>query len=243
MEIILILSAALLPAIVLLYYIWKKDKKKEPTSLLVKAVAWGAAICLPVAIVEMGISTAIFGVGGKPVSFFGTTVQAFFVAALPEESFKLLALWLVLRKNPYFDEHFDGIVYAVCVGLGFAALENVLYVVGAEDNWFSVAVTRALLAVPGHYAFAVLMGYYYSVYHFVDHSSRTAACILLVPVVAHGVYDALALSSTVNPYVGGISTVVLIYFCIKMHKSAKIKVLALIERDSNRIQNESSSYV
>jgi RsiW-degrading membrane proteinase PrsW (M82 family) len=158
------------------------------------------------------------------------------VAALPEESFKLLALWFVLRKNPYFDEHFDGIVYAVCVGLGFAALENVLYVVGAEDNWFSVAVSRALLAVPGHYAFAVLMGYYYSVYHFVDHSSRTAVCILLVPVVAHGVYDALALSSTVNPYVGGISAIVLIYFCIKMHKSAKSKVLALIERD--RYNNE-----
>ena len=241
MNILILLAAALLPAILLWIYIWKQDAQPEPTNRLVKAVLYGVGIGIPVALLEMVIENVLFD--GEPTTLFGTTVQAFFVAALPEESFKLLALWLVLRKNPYFDEHFDGIVYAVCVGLGFAALENVLYVVGAEENWFSVAVSRALLAVPGHYAFAVLMGYYYSVYHFVDHSSRTAACILLVPVVAHGVYDALALSSTVNPYVGGISTVVLIYFCIKMHKSAKIKVLALIERDSNRIQNESSSYV
>ena len=238
MNILILLAAALLPAILLWIYIWKQDAQPEPTNRLVKAVLYGVGIGIPVALFEMVIESVLFD--GDPTTLFGTTVQAFFVAALPEESFKLLALWLVLRKNPYFDEHFDGIVYAVCVGLGFAALENVLYVVGAEENWFSVAVTRALLAVPGHYAFAVLMGYYYSVYHFVDHSSRTAACILLVPVVAHGVYDAIAFSSTVNPYVGGISTVVLIYFCIKMHKSAKSKVLALIERDSNRIQNESS---
>ena len=58
-------AAALLPAIVLLFYIWKKDKQKEPTSWLVKAVLWGAAICIPVAVVEMGISTALFGAGGK----------------------------------------------------------------------------------------------------------------------------------------------------------------------------------
>ena len=234
MNILILLAAALLPAILLWTYIWKQDAQPEPTNWLVKAVLYGIGIAIPVALLEMVIESVLFD--GDPTTLFGTTVQAFFVAALPEESFKLLALWLVLRKNPYFDEHLDGIVYAVCVGLGFAALENVRYVGGAEENWFSVAVTRALLAVPGHYAFAVLMGYYYSVYHFVDHSSRTAACILLVPVVAHGVYDALAFSSTVNPYFGGISAIVLIYFCIKMHKSAKSKVLALIERD--RYNNE-----
>jgi hypothetical protein len=75
------------------------------------------------------------------------------------------------------------------------------------------------------------MGYYYSVYHFVDRSPRTAACILLVPVVGHGIYDALALSGTVNPYIGGISTFVLIYFCVKMHKYARTRILAQIERD------------
>jgi RsiW-degrading membrane proteinase PrsW (M82 family) len=229
---LIILTAALLPAILLLLYIWKKDTQKEPTSWLVKGVLLGVAICVPVSIIEMGIASVLFGEGGSPTNLTGTTTMAFIVAALPEESFKLLALWQVLRKNPYFDEHFDGIVYAVCVGLGFAGIENVLYVFSQED-WVSTAIVRSLLAVPGHYAFAILMGYYYSIYHFVDHSPKVAACVLLVPVFAHGVYDALAMSGLVNPVIGGISFLVLIYFCVKMHKVVKTKVLALIDKDKN----------
>lgn len=235
MNLIIILAAALLPAILLWLYIWKKDTQKEPTSWLVKAVLWGVAIIIPVAILESGIETVLFGEGGKPTSLFDTTTMAFVVAALPEETFKLFALWMVLRKNPYFDEHFDGIVYAVCVGLGFASMENIMYVFGEED-WFSTAIVRALLAVPGHYAFAILMGYYYSVYHFVDHSPKVAACILLVPVLAHGTYDTLAMSGIVSPVIGGLSFFVLIYFCVKMHKVAKKKVLALVEKDYDRIK-------
>jgi RsiW-degrading membrane proteinase PrsW (M82 family) len=232
MNVMIILAVALLPAILLWLYIWKKDTQKEPTPWLVKAVLWGVAIIIPVAILESGIETILFGVEGKPTTLFGTTTMAFGVAALPEETFKLLALWMVLRRNPYFDEHFDGIVYAVCVGLGFAAFENIMYVFGEED-WFSTAIVRALLAVPGHYAFAILMGYYYSVYHFVDHSPKVAACVLLVPILAHGAYDAIAMSGMINQYIGGLSFFVLIYFCVKMHKVAKTKVLALIEKDNN----------
>ena len=231
MSIILVLIAALLPAILLWLYIWKKDPQPEPTSWLAKAVLCGMAICVPVAFLEMLIQTVFWGIDGEPTTLIGSTMQAFIVAALPEESFKLLALWLVLRKNPYFDEHFDGIVYAVCVGLGFAAIENIFYVF-SEEEWVTVAISRALLAVPGHYAFAILMGYYYSVYHFVEHTHKVATCILLVPVAAHGVYDALAMSGLVNPYIGGLSFFVLIWFCVKMHKVAKTKVMALIEKDN-----------
>lgn len=229
MSVFILLTAALLPAIILFVYICKQDPQPEPTRWLLKATLYGVGICFPVSLLELTIEN-VFGLG-EPITIVGTTLQAFFVAALPEESFKLLALWLILRKNPYFDEHFDGIVYAVCVGLGFAAIENVFYVVGEEDNWLGVAFTRALLAVPGHYAFAVLMGYYYSLYHFVDRSPRTAVCILLIPVLAHGIYDAIALGGMVNPYVGSISTFVLIYFCVKMHKFAKEKMFAQIDRD------------
>lgn len=230
MNILIPLAAAILPAILLLLYIWKKDPQKEPTSQLIKAVSWGVAICIPVAILESGIDAYLFGTEDAS-SIMDTTVKAFLVAALPEEAFKLLALWLILRKNPYYDEHFDGIVYAVCVGLGFAAIENIFYVFGEGEDWMGVAVTRALLAVPGHYAFAILMGYYYSLYHFVNHSPKVAVCILLVPVLAHGIYDALALSGTVNPYIGGLCFFVLIWFCIKMHKVARTKVVALIKKD------------
>lgn len=231
MTTMIILSFALLPAILLLLYIWRKDTQKEPTSWLVKAVLGGVAICIPVALVEGGLEVLLFGADGKPSSLMGSTTMAFVVAALPEEAFKLFALWMVLRKNPYFDEHFDGIVYAVCVGLGFAAFENVLYLF-SYDEWVSVAIVRSLLAVPGHYAFAILMGYYYSVYHFIDHSPKVAACVLLVPIIAHGAYDAIAMSGMINHYIGGLSFFVLIYFCVKMHKFAYTKIEALMDRNN-----------
>ena len=234
MDSLFALIAALLPAVLLWMFIWKKDPQKEPTPRLVKATLWGIAIIIPVAIIETLFVLMLFGSDGNPSTLFGTTIQAFIVAAVPEESFKLLALWIVLRKNPFFDEHFDGIVYAVCIGLGFAAVENVSYVL-SQEAWLSVAISRALLAVPGHYAFAVIMGYYYSVYHFVDHSHKNAINVLLIPVLAHGIYDTLAMSISVNPLIGGFCFIVLIYFCVKMHKAANRRIASLIERDKHTI--------
>ena len=228
---LILLIVAILPAALLWAYIWKKDPKKEPTPLLIKAGLYGAAVCIPVAILEYGMQTMLFGESRMPTTLFGSTTMAFFVAAIPEESFKLLALWLVVRRNPYFDEHFDGIVYAVCVGLGFAAFENVGYVLSGNGNWVMVAVSRFLLAVPGHYAFAVLMGYYYSIYHFGQRTMRNKVMILLAPVLAHGIYDALAMSSLVTPVVAGVAGILLVYFCIRMHKFAYKKVLAHIQND------------
>lgn len=211
MKIILLLIAAVLPAALLWFYIWKKDPQKEPIRLLVKAVWYGIGIVVPVGILEMGLQYLLFG-EGQPTSLLGTTLMAFGVAALSEELSKLFVLWLILRKNPYFNEHFDGIVYAVSIGLGFAAMENIGYLIEGDDQWIMTAVIRALLAVPGHYAYAVLMGYYYSIYHFVDRSPRTKISILLFPVVAHGVYDSLAMSGMVNDTVGGFAFLILIYF-------------------------------
>ena len=224
---LILLAAALLPAALLWLYILKQDPQPEPTNWLVKAILYGMAICFPVALLEGAIMGAFFG--GQPTTLIGTTFQAFFVAAIPEEGFKLLALWLILRHNPYFDEHFDGIVYAVCVGLGFAAVENIVYVF-SNEAWLSVAVMRALLAVPGHYAFAIIMGYCYSIYHFVERTPKNAAKMFIMPVMAHGVYDALAMSGSVDPVAGGICFFVLIFFCIKLQKAAQKRVQALVNK-------------
>ena len=227
---LIVIVAGLLPAVLLFFYIWKTDPQKEPLSQLLKGALGGVLISFPVSLVEMVIQQVIFG-GGAPTTLLGTTIDAFFVAAVPEESFKLLVLWLLVRKNPYFNEHFDGIVYAVSVSLGFAAIENVFYLIGNPDDWHSVALMRALLAVPGHYAFAVIMGYYYSLYHFVDRSQYNRNMILVAPVVAHGVYDSLAMSGMVSPTLGTIGFFLLVYFCARMHKFARKKMMAQLEKD------------
>jgi RsiW-degrading membrane proteinase PrsW (M82 family) len=134
MKILLIIAAALLPAILLWLYIWKKDTQKEPTAWLVKAVLWGVAICIPVALVEGGIETLLFGVDGKPSGLLGTTTLAFVVAALPEETFKLFALWMVLRKNPCFF-----VLIYFCVKIHKVAKRKVLALIKKDrENQFWV---------------------------------------------------------------------------------------------------------
>ena len=224
---------ALIPAVFYILYVDMFDSHKpEPRRLLFVAALVGAVVAL--AVTYSGLPIFPEGLQIKEAHpFVESLTIGFLRLAIPIEVILCAALFAFLSLNKYYDEYLDGIVYAVCVDLGFAAVENVSYVFGAQADWASTAISRALLAVPGHYAFAVLMGYFYSVYHFVDDSPKTAVCILLVPVVAHGIYDALAMSGIVNEYVGGIAFFVLIYFCVKMHKAANKKVLALIEKDKS----------
>ena len=101
----------------------------------------------------------------------------------------------------------------------------------------STAILRALLSVPGHYAYAVLMGYYYSVYHFIDHSPKVAARILLVPILAHGIFDSIAFSGMFDPIAAVVCFFLLIFFCVKLHKFSYRKIIAQIERDKKDIYN------
>ena len=227
---IIALAVAVLPAIALWIYIFMKDAKPEPKGRIWKAILLGVVIAVPIVFVESCISDFLFGEGGEATSFISHCVDAFVVAAIPEECFKLLALWLVVRKNPHFDEHFDGIVYSVCVGLGFATIENIFYVVGDSD-WASVGIMRAIFSVPGHYAFAVLMGYYYAQYHFVKRSFLNWISILAVPVLAHGVYDAIVMNIGISDYLVLPIIALLIFFCVKMHKVCKKKITAQLELD------------
>lgn len=231
MELLLIVFAALAPAALLWWYIWKRDSKKEPTRLLVRAVTYGVLICLPAALVEMIASEIFLDGADEAQTLFDAVIDAFFCAAIPEECFKLLALWLVLRRNPYFDEHFDGIVYAVSVGLGFAGIENLFYLFDSMEDWASIALLRSLMSVPGHYAFAVLMGYYYSIYHFSNHSVRVAACVIGVPVLAHGVYDAMLMTTSVDLTLGIFCIAVLIFLLVKLHKYVQKRVVELVTKD------------
>ena len=160
MEVVFMLIAAISPAAVLGYYIYTKDKlRQEPPKELLKAFGLGVLST----VVSLGISKPLGLLGffsHNPETLFGCLATSFFGAAIPEEIAKFLMFLLVIRKNRWFDERMDGIVYASCVALGFAALENILYLASNFDAWVSVGITRALLSVPGHFFFGILMGYY-----------------------------------------------------------------------------------
>lgn len=216
----LVIFAAIAPVVVLLWQILRRDAANpEPPRMLAKAFLYGM-ISTAVTFVLLPFTEAL----GDLIVLNDTALsvafkQAFFSAALPEEGAKLLMLWLLLRNNPYFDERFDGIVYAVCVGMGFAAVENVLYLFNNYDSWLSVGIVRALFAVPGHFFDAVIMGYYYSHYHFgTRRNPATKALILAAPVVAHGIYDGILFSYDIDD---GVAVVALILFLIFFNRLKK----------------------
>lgn len=209
----LLIIAALAPVAVLLWQILRRDAANpEPPRMLAKAFLYGM-VSTAVTFVLLPITEAIGDIVVQNINPLSAAFkQAFFSAALPEEGAKLLMLWLLLRNNPYFDERFDGIVYAVCVGMGFAAVENVLYLFSNYDSWLSVGIVRALFAVPGHFFDAVIMGYYYSHYHFgTRRNPATKTLILAAPVVAHGIYDGILFSYDIDD---GVAVVALILFLI-----------------------------
>ena len=217
-----ILALALLPALILLYYVYQQDKlQREPVKNLVKAFFYG---CLSV-FVSLLISVPAMNLGLFPQeshSGADAFLTAFLGAAIPEETAKLLLLWLFLRKCRDFDERMDGIVYAVCIGMGFAAFENVQYLISAGSQWVTVGISRSLTAIPGHFGFAVIMGYFYSLHAFDRYRAPGAALKMwLYPVLAHGVYDWIAMTQEVAPQLGGVIAIAILLLCFALLKWAR----------------------
>ena len=233
-----ILLTALLPIAILVYYIYHKDKKSpEPTGQLVKAFFYGI-LSIPLSFC-MSIPLGLIGVyPTEATSILGSVSAAFFGAAIPEEIAKFIMLWLLLRKNPYFDEKMDGIVYAVCVSLGFAALENMMYLFSNEDTYLSVGIARAIFAVPGHFCFGILMGYYYSLAKFYPKApKKNKALILLAPIIVHGLYDSILFIINVTPAISSVLFIVFLVFCYNMQKYCSNRIQEHIKRDNNDIKD------
>lgn len=234
-----VLIAALLPVVLLIAYIYRKDKyMPEPTGQLAKAFLFGIlscplSFCLSIPFGYMGLYPV------EVANLLDGVRLAFFGAAIPEELAKLLVLWLFLRKNRYFDEKMDGIVYSVCVSLGFAALENVMYLFDNYDNWLSVGVSRALFSVPGHFGFGVLMGYYYSLVAFYPHVSVWhRVMVVAAPVLAHGIFNSILFAFALVPsYMILLMVIVFLVFCCMLWKLGSRKIKEHLARDEEDFMN------
>ena len=198
---IILLAAAVLPAAFLLYRVYKMDTiEKEPWSILRKLLLWGALSGIPAALVESLLTGVVQNLLQEGTLLYNF-VFGFIVAALVEESFKFFFLYKFTFKSPAFNYRFDGVVYAVFVSMGFAILENVLYVF---QGGLGVALSRALLALPLHAACGVYMGIAYgqqkvnSLYKPASFGSVARAC-LPVPILIHGFYDSCAFSAENYP--------------------------------------------
>jgi RsiW-degrading membrane proteinase PrsW (M82 family) len=188
MKLLLIATA---PVFIILSYIYYHDKyEREPLSLLFEGLVAGGVIVFPVIYFEHIIQSFGSGISGMGNAAY----TAFMVAALVEEVFKFFALFLLIWKNPNFNEEFDGIVYAVFVSLGFALVENIMYVFN-NDQGMHVGLMRAFTAVPAHAMFGIMMGYRLGLARFIPSKRiQYLSFALLVPIFFHGIYDFILMS-------------------------------------------------
>lgn len=177
---------ALAPVFVIICYIYLKDKyEKEPIKLLLISFFLGG-------IVSIIITTLLYSVFNVVVpltnglSVFQQFVQAFFVVGFTEELSKYLIVLFYAQTKKEFNEPFDGIVYAVMVSMGFAATENIFYVL---ESGASTALLRAFTAVPAHATFGILMGYFMGKAKFSNNKVKLNLTGLLLAILFHGSYD------------------------------------------------------
>lgn len=227
---ILLLSAAA-PALLIMYLVYRHDLEKEPIRMLVIAFAGGVLSVF----VSLLFSTPLSSLTSMmPSALISSFYDAFFLAAIPEELAKWLIFYWLIRKAKDFDQYYDGILYAIFISMGFAMLENVLYVM---KGGMSVAVVRAVLSVPGHMLFAIPMGYYLSLSKFeqgnlaIKHQWYS----FLIPVLLHGTFDFILMyanaKSDTNPAIIIPLFIAFVVFDIYMWRLGLRKLKTMRERD------------
>ena len=186
------IALAVIPSIILFIFIWRNDKtEKEPASLLIKLFLFGA-LTIASAIIIGQAGTFLLQLALPEDTLVYIFIDNFFLTALVEEAGKYFVLKKATWKHKAFNFTFDAVVYAVCVSLGFATLENIFYLIDAD---LGDAILRGLLSVPGHVSYAIFMGYYYgmakleSVRGNEKQSKTYLTKCLWIPVVLHGLYD------------------------------------------------------
>lgn len=189
---LLLLALALFPCVGFIVFIYLRDwHEREPIYLLFITFLFGCLTVVPPLLLQSLVQSF------QLIPFYGvysTFINAFIVVAFTEEGAKLLFLRAYAYPKKEFNEPFDGIVYAVMIAMGFAAVENVWYVLAEPDfdNAIYVGFLRIFTAVPAHATFAIIMGYFLGEAKFETNTSRQNFLklqALVFPVFLHGCYD------------------------------------------------------
>ena len=181
-----LLLFAIAPVFIIILYIYFKDKyEKEPKLFLFYNFLLGAIASIIITSVLYYLINFILPLPNHE-SIFQQFIKAFFVVGLTEEFSKYIIVRYYAQTNKEFNEPFDGIVYAVMVSMGFAATENIFYVL---EGGYETALLRAFTAVPAHATFGILMGYYMGKAKFSNNKIILNLSGLLLAVIFHGAYD------------------------------------------------------
>ena len=211
---VLLIAAAVVPAVLLMLYVYRKDRlEKEPRGLLLTLAVQGIISTALAAYAErLGAKMLLSALEEDTVLF--RLVFYFLIVGFAEEGFKFFLLHKRTWRSPAFNCQFDAVVYAVFVSMGFALWENMEYVV---MYGLGTALTRALTAVPGHACFGVFMGAWYGLARAHENKgnqpySRLCRWMAVVcPALLHGLYDFIAVMDETDRAVWFLGFILLLF--------------------------------
>ena len=229
---LLLIFLAVLPIILISMYFYKKDTLKESKKLLQKLFFSGFLATILVIVISVIVIIIIPEFANiENASLLKIFVYSFIFVALIEEFSKWLMIYKISYNDKEFDQLYDIVLYSVIVGLGFACLENILYVL-QDGSGLIIAIFRAITAVPAHACFQTFMGYYLSLSKFGNKEKKNKYLTLsiLIPVLLHGTYDFLLLSQNI------ILVCIFLLFVITMFIFTILKIKKIIRDDSNNLK-------
>jgi RsiW-degrading membrane proteinase PrsW (M82 family) len=220
----LLLALSIAPGIAISLYIFLKDRfNREPHLNLLICFLLGCLSIIPAIIIQLLTTKPVEQLMGDGI--FYTAVFAYLIVGLSEEWSKYIMLRSYAYPKKSFDEPFDGIVYSVMIGMGFATVENILYV---QQHGLGTAILRMFLSVPAHATFAVLMGYFAGKAKFKPERRRFYLFTgIFWAAFFHGTYDFFLFlqgNATVNKYLSDgllfLGAVVSFIFAVWLSKKA-----------------------
>ena len=192
----MVILIALIPAVAMMIFIYFQDShEKEPIGLLLGIFGLGILSAIPAILLEWAADKFInLTFGGTYLIYWAVT--AFFGVAIIEEGVKFLAAYLLTWRNRHFNYKFDGIVYCLFGSMGFAGIENVMYLLmESNQSQLNLGIQRGLLAIPAHAMCAIFMGYFYGNAKFKKSYGDRSGCRknlimgFLIASSLHGFYD------------------------------------------------------
>ncbi|MEO7313238.1 MAG: PrsW family glutamic-type intramembrane protease [Chitinophagaceae bacterium] len=199
-----LLAISLAPgAAIMLYIYWRDRQDREPIKLLFVCFLLGIVSALLAILIDKGlepIQTEMTEPGTIPDKLF----TAFIMAAFVEELCKFSMCRIYAYPKKAFNEPLDGIVYMVMVAMGFATIENVMYVFSNPETGMQVGLLRMFLAVPGHACWGVIVGYFMGLAKFKPRNKFLYMVIgLICGMLLHGTYDGALFLRESNELRGG----------------------------------------
>ncbi len=217
MQTLILLASA--PILACAFYIFIRDKyEKEPINLLIVGLSLGAVSTIPILYVEK------FFININPFiehTKYYDIYKSYVIAGFTEEIFKFTILLFLIYRNKNFNERFDGIVYAVFISLGFALVENILFVTNDNFGGVNTGINRAIFSVPAHMLYGVSMGYYFALMKYESNKFfKNITLALFNPIFIHGTFDyILTLNNKISFFVFSLYVVALWYFGLKKMKN------------------------